>query len=60
MLCCEQRGSAQAMDVLKQMAAYLHKRIAALKQAKGEAWWVWTLDTEFGGMNECDSGRFST
>mgnify|MGYP001361457538 CR=1 FL=1 len=26
---------------------------AALKQAKGEAWWVWTLDTEFGGMNEC-------
>ena len=52
MLCCEQRGSAQAMDVLKQMAAYLHKRIAALKQAKGEAWWVWTLDTEFGGMNE--------
>ena len=36
------------------------KRIAALKQAKGEAWWVWTLDTEFGGMNECASRRFST
>jgi DUF1680 family protein len=48
----EQRGSSQAMDVLRQMAAYLHKRISALKAAKGEAWWVYSLDTEFGGMNE--------
>lgn len=48
----EQRGNNQAMDVLQKLAGYLHKRIKALKAAKGEAWWAFCLKMEFGGMNE--------
>jgi DUF1680 family protein len=46
----EQRGNQQAMQVLTKLASYLHRRIAALKKAKGEAWWQECLLTEFGGM----------
>ena len=55
----EQRGSAQAMTVLKKLAAYLHSRIVALKKAKGEAWWQIILNTEFGGMNELGYNLYS-
>ena len=48
----EQRGSSQAMDVLLKMASYLHRRIAALREKRGAAWWEQCLQVEFGGMNE--------
>ena len=55
----EQRGSAEAMDVLLKMASYLHRRIAALRAAKGEAWWAECLTVEFGGMNEVGYNLFA-
>jgi DUF1680 family protein len=55
----EQRGNTQALQVLEGLAAYLHKRISAVKLAKGEAWWQVILDTEFGGMNEVGYNLFA-
>ena len=56
----EQRGgNAAALAVLTRLAAYLHGRIAALKAAKGEAWWAACLDVEFGGMNELGYNLFA-
>ncbi len=56
----EQRGSSQAMDVLLKMASYLHRRIAALREKQGAAWWAQCLQVEFGGMNEASVSSLHT
>ena len=45
-------GNKQAMAVLKKMATFIGNRIERLIKAKGDAWWVFCLNAEFGGMNE--------